>query len=50
MMADEATSRNNAVCGFSLRFIDGDNNVTGEFIDFIPLTRITAKAIATAIR
>ena len=31
-------------------FIDGDNYVREEFIDFTPLTRITAEAIATAIR
>ena len=50
IMADEGTSHNNKECAFCIRFIDGDNYVRKEFIDFTPLTRITAEAIATAIR
>ena len=50
IMADEATSYNNKVCAFCIRFIDGDNNVRKELIKFITLIRITEEAIASAIK
>lgn len=48
IMADEATSHNNEACVFCIRFTERNNNVREEFIDFIPLIRITEEGIATA--
>ena len=50
IMADEGTSHNNEECAFCIRFIYGDNHVSEELIDFIPLIRIIGEAIAIAIR
>lgn len=43
IMADKVTSHNIEVLAFFIRFIDGDNNLREEFIDFIPLIRITGE-------
>ena len=41
IMADKMASHNIEVLAFFIRFINGDINASEEFIDFVPLIRIT---------
>ena len=50
IMAHEETLHNNEEYAFCIIFIDGDNHLGDDFIDFISLIRITGEAVATALR
>ena len=50
VLADEVTSHNQEQMALCVRFVDEDNRIREEFLDFVLLQRTVRKDIATAIK
>jgi len=49
VMVDEVTSSNDEILSVCFRFVDEENNIREEFVEFINIHRITGEAIANAM-
>ena len=50
ILADEVESHNREVCSLCIRFVDAEQNIREEFVEFIGLARTTGEHIASAIK
>ena len=46
VIADEVTSHNDKIMSICIRFVEKNKNIREEFLEFIPLERITGEQLA----